>query len=129
MSHIHTIVKVKASSPDGAIAAVKNLLTNDGEYSHPAPFDWFDEDATKISAECKTEADYDKLREEELAEYRRYLAEALQLPDDNSVKAYCLTRAGEALGDNEFWSTERLAYSMDWTEGAYTYYVETDRHY
>ena len=39
------------------------------------------------------------------------------------------SRAGECLNEDIFWSTERLAYFLDWEDGEKVYYVDTDRHF
>jgi hypothetical protein len=124
--HVHTVVKVRAESEADAIDRVNRLLTDNGEY-HIDPFDWVAEDETKISATVKTEADFRMLREMERAEYvenlRRYGEEA-----DEGMKGFYLRKAGECLEANFWSSTERLAYTLDWEDGANVYYVDTDRH-
>ena len=128
MAHIHTIVRVKAESEEEAIERVNNLLTNNGEYNHPSPFDWFSEEDTKISEECKSDEDYLKLRAEEIKE-SKYNLEQSEKQTTDSMRGFYLMRAGESLYSEMFWSTERLAYDLDWEDGKNTYYVETDRHY
>ena len=129
MAHLTTIVRVKADTEEEAISLVGDLLTCDGEYNTPSPFDWVDGDGIKISEEVKSEADFKKLREQELKEYEYSLAKANELPTDDLMKGFYLVRAGEALLADRFWCTERLAYELDWSDGKNTYYVETDRHY
>lgn len=132
--HIHTIVKVQADTEEDAIREVKNLVSNDNE-SLPSSFDWYDEDAIIISEECKTEEDFQKIRATEMQEYkenlRRYhdLVKDSETPDIKSMAGYYLRKAGECISPTMFWSTERFAYHMDWTEGKNIYYVETDRHF
>ena len=124
--HVHTVVKVRAESVADAIDRVNRLLTDNGEY-HIDPFDWVAEDETKISATVKTEADFRKLREMERDEHienlRRYGEEA-----DEDMKGFYLRKAGECLEANFWSSTERLAFTLDWEDGANVYYVDTDRH-
>jgi hypothetical protein len=130
MAHIHTIVKVHADTEEIAVREVQRLLTNDGEYTTPPPFDWLDEEATKVSEEVKTETDFEALRETERKEYEYNLKQADEA-ESESMKGFYLRRAGECLDKDLFWSSEREAYYMDWTEGEgkNIYYVATDRHY
>jgi hypothetical protein len=44
------------------------------------------------------------------------------------MRGFYLRKAGECLEERNFWSTERLAYTLDWEDGANVYYVDTDRH-
>ncbi len=129
--HLNTLVKVKAETAKDAISKVNNLITDNGEYHSLGAtiFDWFDEEATKISSEIKTEKDFQKLRKAELAEYKVVLKKALALSDTDTMKGYYLMRAGELLNDDIFWSSERLAYFLDWETGKKTFYIETDRHF
>lgn len=130
--HIRTIVKVSAPNENTAIDRVRQLVCN-GYEELPPPFDWYDEEAIKVSEEIKTEADFKKLREIELKEYKATLKKALKLSDKNSMKGFYLERAGEGLGSN-FWSTERIGYDYDKDYGydekidTQVFYIETDRH-
>lgn len=125
--HLHTIVKVMASSENEAIKFVNNLLTNNGDYM--SPFDWVAEDETKISDEVKTEEDFIKLREVEREEYIENLHRAADPSLSENMKGYYTRKAGECLEDDNFWSTESIAFTLDWQDGPDVYYVETDRHY
>lgn len=125
--HLHTTVRVKAADEAEAIGRVKNLLTDNGEY-HIDPFDWVDEDETKVSDLVKTEEDFRKLRELERIGH----IENLRLADgaeSENMKGFYVRKAGECLEERNFWSTERLQFKLDWEEGEHIFYVDTDRHY
>lgn len=131
--HIHTIVKVYAKDLDEAIEKVNDELTNYGEYNNLHPFDYVSEEETKLSDTCKTEADFEALRADELVQYKHHLdrAEEYSKKEDVESEGYCLTLAGECLQSNKFWSTERQAYTLDWDEhkeGGLVFYIDTDRH-
>jgi len=129
--HIHTIVKVRANTPQDAIKRVTDLLTGHGEYSNfggASAFDWFDQEGTAISGTVKTEHDFEQLRKEELADSEDYIKDA-----DNArgpeVKGFYLQMAGECLQQSKFWSITRRAFDHSRATGGTTvYYVETDRH-
>jgi len=129
--HLHTIVKVKAANVKQAIEEVKRLITDNGEYRSIAPFDWVAEDETAISAEVKTEEDFLGLREFERAEHVENLRRAEEAKSEN-MKGFYIRKAGECLEEDNFWSTERLQFTIDWLEpkeGDKVFYVYTDRHY
>jgi hypothetical protein len=129
--HIHTIVKVHANTAEEAIKKVKELVNHEYEML-PAPFDWFDEDAIRVSPDVKIEKDFEALREAELKEYKVNLKKALKMSDKNVMKGYYLTLAGEGLNTGQFWSPERYAYDYDCdygSEGKNIYYIKTDRHF
>jgi len=140
MSHIGTIVKVKAKNSKEAIEIVNGLVTDDHEFrSYNTPysgFDWCDEDGTKVLPKF-TEKEFKKLRQEELDAYHDYknCAEKAELKDDPSDQAYNLEQAARALDPANFWSYNRSAYDMteygwdDQGKEGKTFYVETDRHY
>jgi hypothetical protein len=44
------------------------------------------------------------------------------------MKGFYTRLAGECLEERNFWSTERLQFTLDWEEGAKGFYVDTDRH-
>jgi hypothetical protein len=125
--HLHTTVRVRAANAEEAIEEVKRLLTDNGEY-HIDPFDWVCEEDTKISEDVKTEGDFLKLREVERLEYAEHLRCA-EKAESESMRGFYLRKAGECLEDGNFWSTERLQFTLDWAEGAAVFYVDTDRHY
>lgn len=125
--HLHTIVKVKAADEKEAIEEVNRLLTDDGEY-HIAPFDWVAEDETKISDDVKTEEDFLKLRDMERNEHIENLRRADNAQSED-MKGFYLRKAGECLEERNFWSTERLQFTLDWTDGDKVFYVYTDRHH
>jgi hypothetical protein len=129
--HLHTVVKVKAADEREAVERVKGLLTDDGEYRIQHPFDWVAEDQTKISETVKTEHDFLALRTMELAAYADNLKRAFLLTDEMNewLRGFHLRQAGECLEENNFWSTERLQFTLDWMEGDKVFYVDTDRHY
>lgn len=135
MAHLNTVVRMRADNAEQAIERTNDLITDNGEYGHfsgSLSFDWFAEDETKISEEVKTEADFIKLREQELAEHEGYLKRAGK-EIETEMKGYYYEMAGECLQANKFWSTQRLAYNYadDWqpeTQGN-IFFVDTDRHY
>lgn len=125
--HLHTTVKVRAANAEEAIEEVKRLLTDNGEY-HIDPFDWVSEDDTKISEDVKMEDDFMKLRELERREHVEHLRRADEAESEN-MRGFYLRKAGECLEEDNFWSTERLQFTLDWAEGAAVFYVDTNRHY
>ena len=129
--HLHTVVKVKAADKKEAVERVKGLLTDDGEYRIQHPFDWVAEDETKISEEVKTEQDFLALRTMERATCADHLIHAFSETETMSegMRGFYLRMAGECLEENNFWSTERLQFTLDWMEGDKVFYVDTDRHY
>ena len=140
MSHINTIVKVKAKNPKEAVEIVTSLVNCNGDYNaYNTPhsgFDWCDEEAIQVLPKF-TEKDFKELRKQELAEYHDYKqrAEDLEVEEDNHMQGYYLEQAGRVLQEEDFWSYDRLAYDLtkysydgEGTKGK-TFYVETDRHY
>ena len=127
MSHVHTIVKVSAADEREAIERVNALLTDDGEYRSIAPFDWVSEGKTAISDEVKTEHDFLALRALERRAHGENLRRAAETEDEN-WKGYYLRKAGECLEAQNFWSTERRQFTIDWLDGERVFYVHTDRH-
>jgi hypothetical protein len=125
--HLHTIVKVMAADEKEAIALVNDLLTDDGEYRFIAPFDWVSEDETRISESVKTEEDFRKLRELERQAYDDNMRRSAEAASE-SWQGYYIRKAGECLDERDFWSTERLQFTLDWLDGEHVFYVETDRH-
>jgi len=131
--HLHTIVKVTAKDEAEAIEKVENLLTSDGDYRID-PFDYID-DTARISEEVKTEADFQKVVEQEKIEAEEYLKRSEEEKSKpNGMRGYLIRMAGESLSPDRFWSTERLAYNYDFyetngDEEGKVFYVETDRHY
>jgi len=125
--HLHTTVKVKAASREEAIKRVNDLLTDNGEY-RIAPFDWVAEDETKISEDVKTEEDFLKLREMEREEHILNLRSAGDAASEG-MRGFYFRKAGECLEDTNFWSTERLQFTLDWKDGTNVFYVDTNRHY
>jgi hypothetical protein len=125
--HLHTVVKVRAADAEEAVARVNDLLTDSGEYRID-PFDWVAEDETKISKAVKTEADFLKLREIERAEHDENMRRATEAESEN-LRGFYIRKAGECLEEYNFWSTERLQFTLDWEEGENVFYVDTDRHY
>lgn len=134
-THIFTVVKISAPSEEEAVKQVKQLVANNYE-ELPTPFDWYAEDEIKVSEECKTLADFKKLRELEIKEYKANLKKALKLSDKNSMKGYYIRKAGESLEAELFWSTERFAYDYDEDCGYIAdpkvkikvFFIETNRH-
>jgi hypothetical protein len=128
--HLHTTVKVRAAGEKEAIEEVNDLLTDNGEY-HIDPFDWVADDETRISEDVKTEEDFLKLREMERNERIENLRRADEAQSEN-MKGFYIRKAGECLAEDNFWSTERLQFTIDWLEpkeGDRIFYVDTDRHY
>ena len=125
--HLQTICKVRAANEDEAIERVNDLIGDSGDY-YPYPFDWVDKAATKISDDVKTEAEFLKLRELERAKHHWNMQRVAEAKDER-IKGFYLRQAGECLEEDEFWSTERLQFTLDETEGEHVFYVETDRHY
>jgi hypothetical protein len=125
--HLHTTVKVWAADEAEAVQRVNALLLSDDEY-RIAPFDWIAEDETRVSEDVKTEEDFLKLREVERREHVENLRRADGAEHEN-MKGYYLRIAGESLEERNFWSTERLQFTLDWEEGEHVFYVDTDRHY
>jgi hypothetical protein len=122
-------VKVRAASEQEAIERVYDLLNGDGEYHLPPPFDWVDDEETKISEDVKTEEDFLKLREAERDEHIENLRLADAVAANENLRGFYIRKAGECLEERNFWSTERLQYTLDWEDGPNVYYVETDRHF
>jgi hypothetical protein len=125
--HLHTTVKVWAKDEAEAVQRVNALLTSDEEY-RIAPFDWIAEDETRVSEDVKTEGDFLKLREVERLEHIENFLRAEEA-EDESMKGFYIRKAGECLEERNFWSTERLQFTLDWETGEHVFYVDTDRHY
>ena len=125
--HLHTIVKVWAADETEAIDRVNGLLTDDGTYRCPGPFDWVAEHETKVTERVKTEDEFLKIRELERQAYHVNMQRAFEA-DCEHMKGYYIAKAGECLDDQNFWSTERLQFTLDWMDGKRVFYIETDRH-
>ncbi len=125
--HLHTIVKVLAKDEKEAIERVNGLLNDDGGYRSIVPFDWVAEDETKVSDTVKTEAEFLALRELERHAYKVNMTRAIEA-EDEEMKGYYMRKAGECLEERNFWSTERVQFTLDWLEGEKVFYIETDRH-
>lgn len=125
--HLHTIVKVWATDEKEAALRVNALLTDDGEYRFMTPFDWVAEEETKVSASVKTEDEFRKIRELEREAYHANVARAFEADCEN-MRGYYLRKAGECLEERNFWSTERLQFTLDWMDGEKIFFVDTDRH-
>lgn len=126
--HLHTIVKVKADTAKEAIDRVRSLVEND--YNWPVDsFDWFDTDAIKIIKNGSQE--FATARKIEKEEHHRNLALAKEQKKKKNTEwqGFYLRKAGECLEIGNFWSTERMAYVLDWEEGKKIFYVDTDRHF
>jgi hypothetical protein len=124
--HLYTVVKVRAQDEREAIGRVNELLTGNGEYRID-PFDWVAEDETKISEAVKTEADFLKLRELEREMHDENMRQAAEAESEN-MRGFYIRKAGECLEECNFWSTERLQFTLDWENGKKIFYIETDRH-
>jgi hypothetical protein len=129
--HLHTVVKVKAADETEAVERVKNLVTDDGEYRFQQPFDWVAEGETKISETVKTEQEFLALRAMERAAFSENLMRAFSVSEElnDNMRGLYLRLAGECLEEDNFWSTERLQFTLDWMDGDKVFYVDTDRHY
>jgi hypothetical protein len=125
--HLHTIVRVKAADEREAIERVNRLLTGNGEYTMVPPFDWLAEEETAISEHVKTEEDFRKLRQLEREAHDEHMRRAAEAEGEN-MKGFYTRLAGECLEERNFWSTERLQFTLDWEEGAKVFYIDTDRH-
>lgn len=127
---VYTTVRIRALDAEEALNAASSLLgenCGDGRY-----FDYLYPEETRISEKVKTDDDFAELRARELAEYRTYLTQALEQPDDDDTKAVYLIKAGEALIANNLDTSECLAYDhaseeQEETEGE-IFFVETTRH-
>ncbi len=141
MSHLGTVIKVKAKDEEEAINSVNRLLTDEGEYTSVAGgliFDYVSEDQTKIAKNEDgspfNNGDFIHLQDQEKAEYTRYKEQAAR-ERNLEQKGYYLEQAGECLQQNKFWSTQRQAYDLtkhgwdDEDKEGEIFYVETDRHY
>ena len=126
--HLHTIIKTKANSEQEAIDRVNSIITDYEEYNFSGGFDYVDKEATEVLKDF-TEKDFEKLREDELKQYKDDLEKALKMEDTNIMKGYYLVSAGEALQSDVFCSAQRYAYTDEDNEGSNTYYLDTDRHY
>lgn len=124
--HLHTTVRVKADSEADAVAKVARFLED--EFENGCSSDWYDEGATAISADVRSEGDFEALRAREMGSYEAYMLQSIeaQAIDD---KGMYLTWAGECLWASLFDTRHRLAFDMDWEDGANVYYVATDRHF
>lgn len=137
--HIDTIIRVRAESAEEAIERVNRLMSGDGDYCLPPPFDWFDEEATAVSNAVRDDESFRALREEERngarEAFRRYQEALESHPEDESWLGYQLQTVAECLRDDQFWSVHRLAYDLarqeqlsDECPGGTIYYIRTDRH-
>ena len=127
--HISTIVKVRANNADKAVKKVRLLIENDGNWP-VGSFDWYDEDAIKISRNgAKKFAEAQKSEKRESKYNLERAAENEKKKDVLSMYGYYLSKAGECLQPDMFWSTKRLAYEMEWEDGKRAFYIETDRHF
>lgn len=125
--HLHTIVKVRADTAKQARDRVLSLV--ESEMHEATGFDWYDADGFKVIP--KGEGSFNAAIEEELRQYKFNLdqAETPKRQGDMDWYGYYLIKAGECLYRSRFWSTERLAFDLDWLDGKHIYYVTTDRHY
>jgi hypothetical protein len=136
--HTYTIYKVEAPDAETAVLAVNDFLDSSTGEDYTTAFDWYDPDYTEVLPDF-TEADFQKLREDELATYRTLLDEALSLPDTlDCEKGHRLRRAGQLLEPDCLSSPDRLVLDLmqwcdtsDWcdeSEPTGIYYVRTNRH-
>lgn len=126
--HLHTIVKVWAADEKEAVERVNGLLTDDGEYRFMTPFDWVAEEETKVSERVKTEQEFQNIRELERQAYHTNMQRAFEA-DCEGMKGFYIRKAGECLEEHNFWSTERLQFTLDWMDGEKIFYIDTNRHY
>jgi len=88
--HLHTIVKVRARDEKDAVEKVTRLVTTNGEYYQPEPFDWFDEDGIKVRRDF-SEKQFKALRREEIKAYDFNMGEAKHYTKD---LCFCIMKAG-----------------------------------